>query len=265
MQSISPIYIISFLVLAGLLLSTPVYAETGTAPGMTKPTITVSLIPSSPVVGDSVIISGTAKGGNLTPGVSMWIFAGNYVNITTVPVNESGFYSRKINTADLPPAYYYIFVQHPGSDTRFNIDVKGFSGQVINTNTGDIVFNFTGTGSVNDNAAAIALSTAFNSAGVDDVFSKTGVELLPSNTTLKTTTPVINDIQVTMTVANGSRTNEIPPVSTMAAAASPSNPDKTMNTGPVVTPSVTKAPLSTIMLILGIGIAATGLISRRKN
>jgi hypothetical protein len=87
-----------------------------------------------------------------------------------VPVNSSGFYSRGMNTTELPPSYYYIFVQHPGSDNKFTINVKGYSGEVMNTNTGTVIYNFTGSGSVNDNSAAIALSNAFNSVGVDDIF-----------------------------------------------------------------------------------------------
>ena len=176
----SRLSLICILLLAGLLLVIPASAETNATTDLNKPSITVSVSPSAPKVGDTVVISGVAKGGNLTPGVDMWIFAGNYVNITNVPVNGSGFYSHSVNTANLPPAYYYIFVQHPGSDNSFNINVKGFSGEVVNTNTGAIIFNFTGTGSVNDNAAAIALSNAFNTIGVDDIFTKTGVQLLPA-------------------------------------------------------------------------------------
>ncbi len=234
--------LICILLLAGLLLAIPVSAETNATTDLNKPSITVSVFPSTPNVGDTVVISGVAKGGNLTPGVAMWMFAGNYVNITTVPVNDSGFYSYRVNTANLPPAYYYIFVQHPGSDNSFNIDVKGFSGEVVNTRTGAVIFNFTGTGSVNDNAAAIALSNAFNTLGVDDIFVKTGVQLLPSGTGANTTIPTKSGIQET----------------TVAGTVLPTNPVTTTVAGTPVIPVATKAPLSIMSLVVGIGLVIIG-------
>ncbi|MEI7434229.1 MAG: hypothetical protein WCJ93_08270 [Methanomicrobiales archaeon] len=212
---------------------------------MSKPTLTASVSPSAPKVGDTVVISGTATGGNLTPGVSLWIFAGNYVNISNVPVNASGFYTTSVNTAGLPPAYYYIFVQHPGSDNKFNINVKGYSGEVMNTNTGTVIFNFTGTGSVNDNAAAIALSNAFNAIGVDDIFSKTGVELLPG----------VASINATMTR----------PATTVVANTNPTNPVTTGVATTSAIPSATKAPLSIISSVLGIGLVGIGMAFLRRD
>jgi hypothetical protein len=244
MKISNPLGFICILMLAGLLLVIPV-AAAGTTTGMNKPTITASVFPSAPNVGDTVIISGTAAGGNLTPGVSLWIFAGNYVNITNVPVNSSGFYSRSMNTNGLPPAYYYIFVQHPGSDNKFNINVRGYSGEVMNTNTGTVIFNFTGTGSVNDNAAAVALSNAFNSVGVDDIFYKTGVELLPAVASINVTTTipattVISDTHSTSTVTTGVATSSAIPIAT-------------------------KAPLSIFSSVLGIGIAGIVIIFLRRD
>lgn len=244
MKMSSPLGLMYILMLTGLLLVIPV-AAAGTTTDMNKPTITASVFPSAPKVGDTVVISGTASGGNLTPGVSLWIFAGNYVNITNVPINSSGFYSKSLNTTGLPPAYYYIFVQHPGSDNKFNINVKGYSGEVVNTNTGALIFNFTGTGSVNDNAAAIALSNAFNSVGVDDIFSKTGVELLPAiaSTNVTTTIPaatVISDTHTTSPVTTGVATSSAIPVAT-------------------------KAPISIISPVLGIDLAGIGIAFLRRN
>jgi hypothetical protein len=244
----SRLSLICILILAGLLLVIPVSAETNATIDLNKPSLTVSVSPSAPNVGDTVVISGVAKGGNLTPGVVMWIFAGNYVNITNVPVNASGFYMRSVNTADLPPAYYYIFVQHPGSDSKFNINVKGFSGEVVNTNTGAVIFNFTGTGSVNDNAAAIALSNAFNTLGVDDIFSKTGVQLHPAGI-----------------VANASQTQVIKPETTASVTVRPTNPVTTTTAGTPVIPVATKAPLSIFSSVVGIGLVIIGMGLYRRN
>ena len=186
--------VLCLVLLALLILSIHVTAQTNSTTNTNTFSITSSVSPSSPRVGDTVTISGIAQGGNLTPGVKLWIFAGNYANITVLPVNSSGYYSRSIDTTGLPPAYYYIFAQHPGTDSSFDITSQGFSGQVMNTKTGEVIFNFTGNGSVNDNNAAIALSNAFNTKGVDDVFSKTGVELRPLQST--TTVPPAKETAV---------------------------------------------------------------------
>lgn len=261
----NPLFLTGILLITGLLLIIPVIAETTTSTDMDRPSITAVVSPSTPKVGDTVIISGTAKGGNLTPGISMWIFAGNYVNITNVPVNAYGSYSKSINTTDLPPAYYYVFVQHPGSDNKFNINVTGYSGQVKNTNTGAIIFNFTGTGSVNDNAAAIALSNAFNSIGVDDIFSKTGVQLLPAVSDVMVTKTTVNGIQATIIIENASQNQGSKQGVTGVATTQPINPNNPTISGTMAIPPTTKAPLSTLSTILGIGIVMIGIVLRRKN
>jgi len=66
-----PIFLICVLMFAGLLLIIPVSAETSVTNDINQPSITVSVSPSVPKVGDVVVISGTAKGGNVTPGVIM--------------------------------------------------------------------------------------------------------------------------------------------------------------------------------------------------
>lgn len=152
-----------------------------------------------------------------------------------------------MNTAELPPAYYYTFVQHPGSDNRFNINIKGYSGEVVNTNTGTVIFNFTGSGSVNDNAAAIALSNAFNSIGMDDVFSKTGVQLLPMVSGANGTTTTASSTQPSITVADTSKIPDSKPAA------------------PAAIPATIKAPLSIISSVLGIGLVGIGIAFLRKN
>jgi hypothetical protein len=70
----------------------------------------------------------------------------------------------------------------------FNIDLadKGiYSGQVVNTGTNALIFNFTGTGSVQDEAASRALSDAISNQGVDDAYSNLTFKLEPPGTTTK--------------------------------------------------------------------------------
>ncbi len=145
-----------------------------------KPFISATVSSATPVVGAPVTISGVATGANLASGVQIWVFAGNYVNVTTVPVNADGTFSKTYQTTGLPPATYYVFVQSPGPDGIFNIDLIDagiYSGQVINTKTKTTIFNFTGAGSVQDAAASQALSDALNMPGQDDIFTKLTFQL----------------------------------------------------------------------------------------
>ena len=52
----------------------------------------------------------------------------------------------------------------------------------MNTKTGKPIFTFTGNGSVQDSAVALALSNAFNQPGVDDVYSKCTFQLVVPET-----------------------------------------------------------------------------------
>jgi hypothetical protein len=150
-----------------------------------EPFISASVSPLKATVGEPVTVSGVATGGNLTGGVQIWAFAGNYVNVSTVPVNADGTFSKVYQTAGLPPALYYVIVQSPGKNGILDLTMETtgqYSGQVVNTKTGKNVFNFTGTGSVQDSVAAKALSDAFNLPGVDDIYTKCTFQLVAPET-----------------------------------------------------------------------------------
>ena len=129
---------LSFGILLGLLLLVivPVSgADTTTADNVTsvqvsadQPFISATVSPNPASVGEPVTISGVATGGNLTAGVQIWVFAGNYVNVSTTPVNADGTYAKTYLTTGLPPATYYVIVQSPGKDGYLNI-VMETSGQ----------------------------------------------------------------------------------------------------------------------------------------
>jgi hypothetical protein len=197
-----------------------------------KPYVSATASPSQPNIGDPATISGVATGGNLTAGVQIWVFAGNYVNVTTVPVNADGTFSKTYQTTGLPAATYYVIVQSPGDNGILDIAMQTtgpYSGHVTNAKTGADIFTFTGTGSVQDAAAASALSAAFNLPGVDDAFTKCTFQLVAPGTT-----PV-------------SATQVVTPASTQV---------------PAPLPTTMKSPLSLIPLIGGIGI--TGIVFARR-
>jgi len=189
-----------------------------------KPFISATVSPAAPAVGTPITISGTTSGANLSAGVQVWIFAGNYVNVSTVPVNADGTFSKTYDTTGLPAATYYIFVQSPGPDGLFGITMQStgqYAGQVVNTMTGATIFTFTGTGSVQDAAAAAALSDAINKQGGDDVYTKLTVDLLP------------------------------PVIATLKAPGTPVAPGTTGTAAPVATKSPLPLELTGISLIVG--------------
>ena len=106
---------------------------------------------------------------------------------------------KRTRQRGFPPATYYIFVQSPGDDGVFNMDLQSsgvYSGDVVNTQTGALLFNFTGTGSVQDAAASTALSDTINQQGFDDVYTKLTFQLVAAGTTpteMIPTSPVSTD------------------------------------------------------------------------
>ncbi|MDD1701376.1 MAG: hypothetical protein LUQ31_00160 [Methanoregula sp.] len=160
---------------------------------VSQPYVSATVSSITPTIGTPVTISGIAHGGNLTPGVQIWVFAGNYVNVTTTAVNPDGTYSKTYSTEDLPAAIYYVFVESPGNDGSFDLavtNVNGYASQVINPKTGAFVFNFTGTGSVQDKAAMEELSSTLNQAGFDDPYTKLSFTLVaPTGSVNATSNP----------------------------------------------------------------------------
>jgi hypothetical protein len=164
----------------------------------TKLFISATVSTATLPVGNPVTISGLATGGNLSTGVQMWVFAGNYVNVTNVPVKADGTFSKTYLTTGLPPATYFVFVQSPGNDGIIDIDLVDagmYSGQVFNTKTNAMIFNFTGVGNVQDAAASKALSDALNQPGQDDIYTKLTFQL-----TAPVDNPVAADTPATVPV-----------------------------------------------------------------
>jgi len=153
------------------------------SPTSGKAMISATISSSTALIGDAITLSGVETGSNTTDGVQLWVFAGNYVNVTTIPVNADGSFSKTFNSTGYPPANYYAFLQSPGPDGKFNIVFQNsgvYSGGVVNTVTGARIFNFTGVGSVQDAVAAQELSNAINNQGNDDVYTKLTFQLMTS-------------------------------------------------------------------------------------
>jgi hypothetical protein len=201
--AITALVILAFLVI--LPVSGQVYQSTathsldtnGTGAGLTGVTATttpahsVSATISSeiPVVGEPVTISGTVTGKAPPSNVHIWVFAGSYMNVTSVPLNSYGMFSKTLSTTELTPALYFVYIQSPGPNGEFDVDIENAgisSGQVINTRTNTTIFNITGMGSIQDSAASQALSDAIADQGFDDAYTKLTFQLTASGNTTVT-------------------------------------------------------------------------------
>ena len=121
-------------------------SENGTVPGTAGVTATMAakqfvgarISSGSPDLGEPVTINGLVTGSVLPADIQIWVFAGNYVNVSKVPVNSDGTVFRTYTTTGLPLATYYVYVQSPGANGIYNIDLEDtgiFSGKVVNTQT----------------------------------------------------------------------------------------------------------------------------------
>jgi hypothetical protein len=171
-------------VVASAATATPASVQSASAVG-TNPMISGTVSVATPTVGDPVTISGAVTSSTPITSAQIWIFAGSYIDVSTVQVNTDGTYSKTFQTSGFPPATYYVFVQSPGNDGKFSIalDKSGkYSGQVVDTKDGSLLVNMTGKGSVQDSAAAVALTEALNKRSGDDVYTKTTFQLVAPTT-----------------------------------------------------------------------------------
>jgi len=180
-------------------------------PAAGAPSLSAMVSSTEPAIGEPVTVSGYAEGGNLMAGIRVWVFGGNYVNVTTVPVGSGGAFSATFSTADLPAGNYYILAEGAGNDGAFDLDLTRtgeYSFEIVNPKTGTKVMTFTGTGSVLDMAALELLSDALNKAGYDDPYAQLSFEVAgqsgesaPVVTTAPVLTPTVSGTVAAATTA----------------------------------------------------------------
>jgi hypothetical protein len=123
--------------------------------------------------GDPVYIQGIATG-QPQVGLQIWFIGPNFVKVTTVSVNNDGTYQyilERADTANLAPGAYFVVVQHPMMNGRFDIIYDAGTGSVINLQSGQTIFQLTGSGSLQSPSSATALINAISSQNVDDTFT----------------------------------------------------------------------------------------------
>ncbi len=158
-----------------------------------KPFVSATASQSTVAKGDAVFITGTAEG-QPSSGVMIWILGKNYAGLATQSVNSDASFSyevKKEDTKDLYGGQYFIVVQHPMQNDRYDVKAlingaavtgmplgqSGAAVYIADQNTGSFAgqtpeFKLTGAGSLQGSDAAEALIEAINSANVDDTYTK---------------------------------------------------------------------------------------------
>jgi len=156
-----------------------------------KPFVSATASQSTVAQGDAVFITGTAQG-QPSDGVRIWVLGKNYALIASQSVNSDGSFSYELKKETTKPLYsgqYFIVVQHPMQNNRFDVYPGNDNGvsttdttsasyvwtwdQKSDTNAApSIDFALTGSNSLQGSDAAEALIEAINSANVDDTYTK---------------------------------------------------------------------------------------------
>jgi PGF-CTERM protein len=154
-----------------------------------KPFVSATASQSVVAQGDNVFVTGTAEG-QPSEGVRIWILGKNYANIATQSVNSDASFSYEIKKEVTKPLYagqYFIVVQHPMQNNRFDVYPGDSSGNSATGSAATTVwtvdqsdaskaptsdFQLQGSNSLQGSDAAEALIEAINSANVDDTYTK---------------------------------------------------------------------------------------------
>jgi hypothetical protein len=125
--------------------------------------------------GDPVILHGIATG-HPNNGLQVWVIGKNYLKISTVDVNSDNSFTfelRSSDTLNLASGQYYVVVQHPMMNGQFDVYYDSSSGRVINRQLGNgmVIYQMSGSGSLQGPDSAQALVNAISSQNLDDMFT----------------------------------------------------------------------------------------------
>ena len=143
-----------------------------------QPFLTATAASSTVAKGDKIKITGTAEA---TDELKYYIFGTNLFKTDSISVDDDSSYSEKIDTTNYDAGQYYVIIQHPMYDQKFNI--------VGNQSNGNIYLNYSGTPTYDNNGiatgnttilfnalerqssnAAQALKDAIDTQNIDDIY-----------------------------------------------------------------------------------------------
>jgi hypothetical protein len=134
-----------------------------------KPFITAGISSSSISKGQTLTINGTAEGD--PESVQIWILGNNYYSRARESVNPDVSYKHEVPrevTSQLSGGQYFVIVQHPMQNNRFDIDVSGDYVRSLQLNNGTTLFRISGPGCLQGRDAAEALVAAFSDPDTGD-------------------------------------------------------------------------------------------------
>jgi PGF-CTERM protein len=157
-----------------------------------KPFVSATASQSTVAKGDRIYITGTAEGD--PSNVMIWIMGKNKYIKATESVNSDASFKyevRQETTKNLASGQYFVVVQHPMQNNRFDINTVDVAGAGLNQldvvndlwvynlqlkdsagSTYTKIFKLGGAGSLQGSDAAEALVQGINDANVDDTYTK---------------------------------------------------------------------------------------------
>jgi PGF-CTERM protein len=157
-----------------------------------KPFVSATASQSTVAKGDRIYITGTAEG--QPSAVQIWILGKNKYIKATESVNSDASFKYEIRqevTSDLYSGQYFVVVQHPMQNNKFDVDTVDVVGAGLNeiNTVNDLwvynlqlkdsagssytrIFKLGGAGSLQGSDAAEALVQGINDANVDDTYTK---------------------------------------------------------------------------------------------
>ena len=147
-------------------------------PDYHDPFVAATASQSAIAQGDNFFITGTATE-NPSPGVAIWIFGENYFSREIVKVNSDSSFSYEIKrevTNKMNPGQYFVVIEHPMQDNKFDVDVRGKSVGVPivwSNNLSPVeLFPINGLGSLHGIEAVDEIINTINHPRSDDTYTK---------------------------------------------------------------------------------------------
>ena len=139
-----------------------------------RPFVTANATAATVAKGDILAITGRAEG-KPVPGVAVWLFGINYYSRATQSVNDDSTFRYELGrgtTRDLASGQYFAVVQHPMSNSVFDVDEVVDGGVTRVYDTSGNFFVAAGPGRLQGSDAANALVNLIGGPYIDDTYTK---------------------------------------------------------------------------------------------
>jgi hypothetical protein len=141
-----------------------------------KPFISLTISQSIVPQGDRIFFTGVAEGVSRQK-IQIWIFSDSFFYQEIIHVNSDSSFMFQLSptqTKKLPSGQYFLIVQHPMEDNRFDVYVDEFKKSVFSNfpREGTQIFSLEGPDSLHGLNAAMAVCNAIKNPNSDDTYVK---------------------------------------------------------------------------------------------